>query len=304
MTTTRTHWWQRDMAPIEPEASGSIDKALASAGLDFDVGMRDVYASNDRQGWTWAENHQAIVRNDTEAILGIVSDRYAPVQHREALSFVTEICENFDAEIDRIWSLKGGAKIRAMVSYKRDVDIAGIDTIRPWLLFTTSHDGTESVAMTVVPTQISCLNQIPMLRRHHGAHRIVHSGRTNERLRSATEAIVAADRSLDLLSMELEYLLGEQIDGFSAGDMIEQAVCGFRGSAKAREDDMASIRSLMDTRPTLPKSAEDSKFAVLHAVTEHYSHIREYRSRAAHERDMTNARASQVCRRTFELLTA
>ena len=306
MTITRAHWWQRDLPPIEPEASGSIDLALASAELDFDVEMRDVFVSDDRHGHAhiWAERHMGIVRSDTNAILGIVSDRYKLVQHRDALAFVTEICENFDARIDRIWSLSGGAKIRAMIRYKRDVDIAGIDEIRPWLLFTTSHDGTESVAMTVVPTQISCLNQIPMLRRHHGAHRVVHSGHTTERLRSAAEAIVAADRSVDLFSMELEHLLSTPIAGAVADETVERAVCGIRGSGKARDDDVASIRSLMTDRPTLPKGAEDSKFAVLHAVTEHYSHIREYRTRAAHERDMTSARASQVCRRAFELLTA
>ncbi len=307
-TGDRTLWWQRGLPPVGEKAESSMDKALAAAGLDFNVEMRPVAHSWDKDKWCKSEKVCAVVRDDTETILGMVTGRYHPIQHRDALSFVTEICENFDAAIDRVWSRRGrwgadGSRIIVATSYKRDVDIAGIETVRPWLLFTAGHDGMAGITMQVIPVQMHCLNQLPMLKGRGGVHRVVHSPRANDRFRTVTELILAADRSMDALGLELERLVSQPMSAKESSRVVEQAIAGANGSPKAKEDDALQIVRLMENPMTLPKGAEGTRFAVLHAVTEHYSHIREYRTREAHEREMTNGRAGAICRRTMELLS-
>ena len=304
MTIARIPWWQRDLPPIDAAASSSMDAALSAAGLDFSVEMRQIAHSAPYGNWCREDKWRAVVRNDTDAALGIVGGRYRPIQHRDALAFVTEICESFDASIDRVWSLGGGARIRVCTRYKRDVDIAGIDQVRPWLLFTASHDGREAVTMQVIPIQMACTNQIPMLRRLGGVHRIVHSPKAQSKLRTAAEAILSADRSMDALGVELERLLQAKIGAEASQALVENAVAASHGSPKAKEDDANSVVSLMKDPLTLPEGAEGTRFAVLHAVTEHYCHVRRYRTRAAQERELTQGRASAICRRTMEMLKA
>ena len=298
----RTPWWERELPTLKKAATSSVERALKESGLGFDVEMRPIAHFTADGSWEESKKYRAVVRDDTDTPLGVVGMRYHPINHRDALAFVTEICEEYDADIDRCWSLQGGARVRVCVQYKREVDIAGIDAVRPFLLFTAGHDGLESVAMQVIPMQLACTNQIPGLRKLGGKHTIVHSARAQDRLRTATEAIVAADRNMDVLALELEKMVSKKCPAPNAQRIVQQAIGETRGSDKAKEEDAASIIGLMKEPLTLPKGAEGTRFAVLHAVTEHYGHIRTYRTRAAQEREMTIGRSAAVCRRAMELL--
>src|SRR5439155_3850160 len=59
------------------------DEALRTAWLDWDVEKRPVFTERSSGEVQPISDHRAVVRTDTDAVLGIVSEGFRPIQNRE-----------------------------------------------------------------------------------------------------------------------------------------------------------------------------------------------------------------------------
>lgn len=104
-------------------------------------------------------NAYATYRSDINYPLGIVKDRYEPVQNIEAFDF-------FDGAIGddkAIWQTAGcfGMGERIFVSAKLpDTITVNGDPVDNYLVFTTSHDGTSGVKILFTPIRVVCENTL------------------------------------------------------------------------------------------------------------------------------------------------
>ena len=77
------------------DAPATAAEAITAAGLDYDVTLTPMTTTDGLP----VPQRRAVVRADTRAVLGVVSDRYVPVQNRQAFGFLVVLprhsCKQF-----------------------------------------------------------------------------------------------------------------------------------------------------------------------------------------------------------------
>lgn len=147
---------------------------MSAAGLDWDVAKCEIVAKMPSHGESFEDatsffygasqyrecpNAFATYRTDCNLPLGIVKERYTPVQNTEAFTFF----DNAIGKDKAIWQTAGffGNGERVFVSAKlpKNILVNG-DPVENYLVFTTSHDGTSGVKILFTPIRVVCENTL------------------------------------------------------------------------------------------------------------------------------------------------
>ena len=114
---------------------------IEAAHLGWSVGARPLVTCDGRS----VPGYFATVREDTGAVLGVVSDRYKVVQNRDAFDFLDSLLQDGVLRYESAGALKGGRVVWALARMPSDDEIAPGDVSRRYILFSTTHDGSGSV---------------------------------------------------------------------------------------------------------------------------------------------------------------
>ena len=88
------------------------------------------------------EGYFVNLRADTMEPLGVVTERYTPVQNREAFSFLASIFGS-EMHFETAGSLMGGRRVWVMMRLPEFIEVGG-DPIGPYSFISNSHDGKSS----------------------------------------------------------------------------------------------------------------------------------------------------------------
>ena len=149
----RTTTWATNSFGTEATSNSYID-LLTEADLNYRAVEAPIFAEYNGQKVEVLDK-KAVIREDTQDLLGVVSNRYKVCQNADALSFV----EN----INDIKLLKAGAvgqnnSTIYMIGQLPEVTVLG-DTITPHLIFQNSHDGLSGIKATICMLRVICQNQ-------------------------------------------------------------------------------------------------------------------------------------------------
>ncbi|CAB4165130.1 LGT_TIGR03299, phage/plasmid-like protein TIGR03299 [uncultured Caudovirales phage] len=145
------------------EEGAPIGVWCEAAGLNYDVERAPVFAHIQGRSVT-LENQSALYRNDTGAVLGQVSNnRYHIVQPREVVEFYRDLVADQGFVLDVAGALKGGAVVWALArNPAREIRIMGQDVIHPYLLLSTSYDGSRATRAEFTSVRVVCNNTLQM----------------------------------------------------------------------------------------------------------------------------------------------
>ena len=132
--------------------STNITDVLKKSGLDYRVVTQPVTTKIGEKDIV-IPNRVATVKEGTEEVLGIVSDRYHVCQNEEAFDFVNNV--------EGVEFVKAGETHTGMVyviGKLPEVTVLG-DTFTPYLIFQNGHNGFYTVKTTICPLRIVCQNQ-------------------------------------------------------------------------------------------------------------------------------------------------
>lgn len=104
---------------------------------------------------TW----QAMTREDTGDVLGIMRGRYTPIQNHEAFSFFDRLIGQGKAVYDTAGALRGGRVVWLLAKIDGLIKVAGDETSQ-YALMTTSHDGSYSLMCAFVAVRVVCQNTL------------------------------------------------------------------------------------------------------------------------------------------------
>ena len=141
----------------------TIEEGLITAGLDWTVTPRPLYARVPVGDYLRATpvDYQAIQRDDTGEILGVVGPAYQPLQNKEAFDVFGPLVEDGSLFLETAGSLKNGRRVWVLAKINADsADIGKGDEIKPYVLLSTSHDGTMAARLGFTPIRVVCNNTL------------------------------------------------------------------------------------------------------------------------------------------------
>jgi len=145
----------------------TVDGILDAAGLTWEVETRPV--SYPRIGTvegseviiqTAVEGFKAVCRTDTQAVLGIVSDRYFPVQNADVGSLVDALVTEGGAHCEVAGALDDGKRCWILTKVPGAFEVVKGDLVEPYVLCAWGHDGRHGIAAKLTPIRVVCQNTL------------------------------------------------------------------------------------------------------------------------------------------------
>lgn len=165
--------------------------ALRMAGLDWRVDCCPIHVHSDG-GCDAIDTHQAVIRRDTKAVLGVVGKRYRPVQNEEAFEWLDGLVGSRLAIYETAGSIRNGAVVWALVRLPGELRIANTDdVVKPYILVANSHDGSIAFRALNTSVRVVCANTLTMAFRTAGADSISvkHTERIHDRIADAQQVL-------------------------------------------------------------------------------------------------------------------
>jgi len=171
----------------------SSEEAIKTAGLSWKVTPKEMFISScsATKGLIKVDSNRAIVREDTETVLGVVGNRYLPIQNSEAFNFFDNVVGNKDAFYDTAGALGQGERIWLLAKLPGDIQVAGKDTVEKYLLLVNSHDGSTALQMMFTPVRVVCQNTLNMALNKKIGHGISirHTKNAQHKIQEAQRAL-------------------------------------------------------------------------------------------------------------------
>jgi phage/plasmid-like protein (TIGR03299 family) len=138
---------------------------LQAAGMDWKVQRRGL-AMRDSDGAGLLvdplSNYRAIVREDTNQVFQVATNRYHPLQNEQIVGFFQEYCEAGEARIETVGAISGGEKVWALAKLTNGdgrYDVGG-DKANGYLLLASSHDGSLQTIGKTTMVYVVCYNTL------------------------------------------------------------------------------------------------------------------------------------------------
>ena len=151
-------------ALVDVRGIDSLEGVLEAADLNYQVGLQELYSSvllPDGVS-TVKYNHYGVVRMDNLAPLGVVGERYTPIQNSDAfepLQYLKD--EGFIEEFEQAGIVGDGQRAFIIARLAQAITLTDQHTAR--VLFSTTHDGSGSYSVRAIAERLHCRNQIPRL---------------------------------------------------------------------------------------------------------------------------------------------
>jgi phage/plasmid-like protein (TIGR03299 family) len=162
--------WHREGTVLHD--APSLDEALRLGGLDFEVEVRPLFTRPRPKGgspeaaeYRQVENACATVRTDREEVLGIVSQRYQPLQNRDAFEVLEPQLDAGLASLETGGSLRGGRDVWMLVRFRIDSPVVQevfADEVVPFGLISNNHSGQRRVVVQETPIRVVCANTLSL----------------------------------------------------------------------------------------------------------------------------------------------
>jgi phage/plasmid-like protein (TIGR03299 family) len=269
LMVVRTPAWH-GLGVVLDHTPRSLDDALSASGLTWSVTKQALRRDEGRP----VPGFHATVREDTDEVLGVVSDDYVVVQNRECFTFLTNLLGS-ELIFETAGSLWTGKQV-FITAKLPDHITAGGDEIRPFVVVSAWHTGTGAIRAMTTPVRAVCANTVrAALDRAHAVHRVRHVGDPTGQLHEARRVLgltVDYYRQFARLGdrLALAPMSERRLQDVLAELYPNDTVLGgraLRARARARE----TVLELFAGGDTIG-NAPGSKWCAWNAIVEHHDH--------------------------------
>lgn len=257
----------------------SWQDAIEQGGLDFDVVKRPLTFRNSKNNNARIPGFYATVRTDTDTPLGIVKDRYALFQNRQAGSMIDVLLDDGSLKVVAAGTFRQGATGFVIGRIPADVQIGGLDPLHAFMVISWSHDGTRPVSAATMMLRSACANQLPMIigsRMKAAAGRYVfrHVGSVGFHISEARDALNVSFTAANYFTARAESLLKRPMTQIEAIRLTEALIPSpgdpdkVPGRTRARRDAITELFARSDNLNNVRGTA----WAYVNAVAEYADH--------------------------------
>lgn len=203
-TVRERSWHGKELLLAEhPE---NWDDARMAAGLMWEPAAQPIYrmvVADDGTESYEAIGHKLIVRDDTQAELGVVSSGFELISHAEMGQIMEVFLDQPNVKFDTAGSVREGRQVYATVlldepyAISGDVDGFGDPVLTlPYFALLNSHDGTGACKGLFTQVRVVCANTVQAASadgdRHGAQFALRHTSGVKERIDEARNIVAAA----------------------------------------------------------------------------------------------------------------
>lgn len=254
--------------------------AIEAAGLDWSVELRPVYQLIPEDlGGILVDNPVeipgvcSVTRTSDNTVLGVVSERYVPVQNRHAFGFMDSLVGGDGLRYETAGALAGGRKVWMLAELTADhFEVAPGDEMVPYLLLANGHDGGNALQIKFTTVRVVCQNTLSMALRTKGGVSITHTGDVKAKMEAAKEVLGLARTEVAAHADWMKTLAATRMTEAEWHQFIEELLPTPEGRDPAR---VLAKRSLLDEIIEDSAGADIARgtwWAGLNAVTNYTTH--------------------------------
>lgn len=288
-TNGRTAMFYRGEAPwhkLGRKVEGILqaEEAIKTAGADWLVRLDDVYRMTD-SGIKAIPGRRVIVREDTGAEFGIVTEQYTPIQNAHAFGFFDPIVREGLAEYETAGVLGGGERVWCMASMPGGFTIPGTeDRTEPYAMLTTTHDGSGACQIIFTAVRVVCQNTVRLaMSQGRAMWSIRHTGNVERALADARAALNEGAGLFKLYQERAHELAARQCSPANLEQYLNTLVPD-NSAAKTTNARTENIRAEIKHLAAHGKGQAQVRgtwWAALNGVTEYVDHSRSARGTEA-----------------------
>jgi phage/plasmid-like protein (TIGR03299 family) len=268
------------------DSPATARETIAAAGLDYDVRLAGLTTVDGIS----VPSKKAVVRSDTNEVLGVVGNAYVPVQNRQAFGFLDSVAADGGIRYHTAGALRRGERIWLLGKLNGRIRVKGSDDVtEKFLLLSNSHDGSSALRVFFTPIRVVCANTLAMADQRGKGEGIAirHQGDLAAKVREAQEVLGLARRYYDDLEAKIDFLAGHHPTASQLARYFEALYpdpADGAGNSRAR-----NVRDVLHDLFERGKGQEipairHSTWAAFNAVTEFADHHRSTRGRTERER--------------------
>ena len=149
------------------KAAGLTTWKIQRSKVRYSVDRNDAVGVNE-----WPEQH-VLFRSDSKAPIGMVSDSYKVVQPHEIYGFFRDFVEKHNFKMEAAGVLRGGGRFWALAQMPGVSDLGGDITV-PYVLLSTSADGSLATEARFTAVRVVCANTLAYARAQKADFRATH----------------------------------------------------------------------------------------------------------------------------------
>lgn len=148
----------------EVDKNKTLCENAVEHGMDWTVYMEQMYRVNrngDRPMFLEVPNKYALVRSDTDFVLGASSGDYKIYPNMTGFATLDNLVATGMANPDTMGTLRGGGIVWGLLEIKVDnEEVVPGDAIKRYILFSWGHDGKRGIALGYTDVRVVCSNTI------------------------------------------------------------------------------------------------------------------------------------------------
>jgi phage/plasmid-like protein (TIGR03299 family) len=236
--------------------ASTSDEALKQCQADFDAKKVPMFykSLSDESIEIGCPDTFAMVREDTEAYLGSVGDKYEKVQYKKIFDFTEVLVSEGDASYVGGRLIGNGQQV-FLVMRTADYVSFNQDQVDCFFYVASSHDGT--IALDVMPTPVvqssGCILTMPTLR----GMKMKHTKTIHDRMATARASLGKVRSYWDEFTDSFKLMAGTKLTNDEAEGYFEQLITGESTRAENIRDRIktiytaSSVNQIAATRGTM-----------------------------------------------------
>lgn len=260
------------------------EQAIVAAGLDWTVKLSKLAAvvggDADAPVLSGVDGYRAVVRESDMATLGVVGERYTPIQNKSAFDFFDNVVGEKAAMFHTAGALANGSRIWMLAKLPKSMLLANGEEIEKYLLLVNSHDGSMCLRMQFTPVRVVCQNTMTMALKDKGQDGISirHTINAQQKVQQAQRALKLASAYYEGFEQTANMLIATP---FTEKQMVKVAEAMFPAKdedVSTRSNNMRDEVVALFTDGTGMDKIKGSAWAAYNAVTEFTDHKRSTRA--------------------------
>lgn len=206
------------------EETPTIEEAIVASGLDWKASLCKMQVETDAGEIIKVPDQFAIMRNDTQDILGTVGNRYQIYQNSEMWDFIDTFQKQSGIKLETAGSLKNGRTTWVLAKNGCMEAVSG-DPIEEYFLFRNGFDGWSTISALFTNIRVVCNNTLSAaLRGSKNIFNVRHTKSAGDQLAQVQQALGIRSKYQTKLSEALDTLAKKDMSATDTERFLENVI--------------------------------------------------------------------------------